>query len=55
MQFTADPRQLGQAGVQQQFNVHKCEAGQNPVSNKVPDNLQNTAPAKKAVAKVSGK
>jgi hypothetical protein len=25
MQFTADPRQLGQAGVQQQFNVHKCD------------------------------
>jgi len=26
MQFSADPRQLGQAGVQQQFNAHKCEA-----------------------------
>src|SRR6266481_6940485 len=25
-QFSADPRQLGQAGVQQQFNAHKCEA-----------------------------
>jgi len=23
-QFSADPRQLGQAGVQQQFNAHKC-------------------------------
>jgi hypothetical protein len=28
MQFMADPRQLGQAGVQQQFNAHKCEATQ---------------------------
>ncbi len=27
-QFSADPRQLGQAGVQQQFNAHKCEAMQ---------------------------
>jgi hypothetical protein len=26
-QFSADPRQLGQSGVQQQFNAHKCEAG----------------------------
>jgi hypothetical protein len=26
MQFSADPRQLGQAGVQQQFNAHKCDA-----------------------------
>jgi hypothetical protein len=25
-QFSADPRQLGQAGVQQQFNAHKCDA-----------------------------
>jgi hypothetical protein len=25
-EFSADPRQLGQAGVQQQFNAHKCEA-----------------------------
>jgi hypothetical protein len=25
-QFSADPRQLGQSGVQQQFNAHKCEA-----------------------------
>jgi hypothetical protein len=25
-QFSADPRQLGQAGVQHQFNAHKCEA-----------------------------
>src|SRR4029077_2247085 len=30
-QFSADPRQLGQAGVQQQFNAHKCEAVQNAV------------------------
>jgi hypothetical protein len=28
MQFTADPRQLGQTGVQQQFNAHKCAAPQ---------------------------
>ena len=27
-QFSADPRQLGQSGVQQQFNAHKCEASQ---------------------------
>ena len=32
-QFSADPRQLGQAGVQQQFNAHKCEAVQNVVPN----------------------
>jgi hypothetical protein len=25
-QFSANPRQLGQAGVQQQFNAHKCDA-----------------------------
>jgi hypothetical protein len=29
-QFSADPRQLGQAGVQQQFNAHKCDARQAP-------------------------
>jgi hypothetical protein len=29
-QFSADPRQLGQAGVQQQFNAHKCEAAKTP-------------------------
>lgn len=40
MQFTADPRQLGQSGVQQQFNVHKCD---------------NKAPIQEAAAKVSGK
>jgi hypothetical protein len=51
MQFTADPRQLGQAGVQQQFNAHKCDTGQNPVPNNVPDK----APIKKAAAKVSEK
>jgi hypothetical protein len=28
-QFSADPRQLGQSGVQQQFNAHKCDAHQN--------------------------
>jgi len=31
MQFSADPRQLGQAGVQQQFNAHKCDVRQNAV------------------------
>lgn len=25
VEFSADPRQLGQAGVQHQFNAHKCE------------------------------
>src|SRR6266853_549649 len=39
MQFSADPRQLGQAGVQQQFNAHKCEA------------MQNAAPGTKDAAK----
>jgi hypothetical protein len=38
-QFSADPRQLGQAGVQQQFNAHKCEA------------VQNEAPSMKDAAK----
>jgi len=38
-QFSADPRQLGQAGVQQQFNAHKCEA------------MQNAAPSTKEMAK----
>jgi hypothetical protein len=37
-QFSADPRQLGQAGVQQQFNAHKCEA-------------QNAAPSTKEMTK----
>jgi hypothetical protein len=41
-QFSADPRQLGQSGVQQQFNAHKCGA------------TQNSAPAGKATAKVAG-
>jgi len=27
-QFVANPRQLGQAGVQQQFNAHKCDSQQ---------------------------
>jgi hypothetical protein len=43
MQFSADPRQLGQAGVQQQFNAHKCDTG------------QNAAPIAKETAKVSEK
>jgi hypothetical protein len=42
-QFSADPRQLGQSGVQQQFNAHKCDARQNAV------------PVAKETAKVSGK
>jgi hypothetical protein len=47
-QFSADPRQLGQSGVQQQFNAHKC------------DNVQNAAPiakeaAKKEAVKVGGR
>jgi len=42
-QFSADPRQLGQAGVQQQFNAHKCEA------------VQGTAPVAKETAKVAAK
>jgi hypothetical protein len=36
MQFTADPRQLGQAGVQQQFNAHKCETAQKTTTTEVP-------------------
>ena len=43
MQFSADPRQLGQAGVQQQFNAHKCDAS------------MNAAPTAHETAKVSGK
>jgi len=42
-QFSANPRQLGQAGVQQQFNAHKCDA------------TRASAPAAKEVAKVSKK
>ena len=42
-QFSADLRQLGQAGVQQQFNAHKCDA------------QKNTAPQAKETAKVAGK
>jgi len=32
-QFSADPRQLGQAGVQQQFNLHKCDANKGAILN----------------------
>jgi len=32
-QFSADPRQLGQAGVQQQFNLHRCDANNGAVLN----------------------
>jgi hypothetical protein len=45
MQFSADPRQLGQAGVQQQFNAHKCEA----IQNAVPSTKE--APKKEAAKK----
>jgi hypothetical protein len=47
-QFSADPRQLGQAGVQQQFNAHKCEAVQNavPTTKEAP---KKEAPKKEAV------
>ncbi|MGD1215128.1 MAG: hypothetical protein ABR861_09095 [Terriglobales bacterium] len=43
MQFSADPRQLGQAGVQQQFNAHKCDTG------------KTAAPIAGETAKVAGK
>jgi len=42
-QFSADPRQLGQSGVHQQFNAHKCDAS------------QSAAPVKKEAAKVAAK
>ena len=42
-QFSADPRQLGQAGVQQQFNAHKCDA------------KQNAGPAARETSKAAGK
>jgi hypothetical protein len=47
MQFSADPRQLGQSGVQQQFNAHKCE----PMQNAVPSTKDA---AKKDAVKVDG-
>jgi len=47
-QFSADPRQLGQSGVQQQFNAHKCEAMQNVAPN-------TKEAAKKEAVKVGGK
>jgi hypothetical protein len=31
-QFSANPHQLGQAGVQQQFNAHKCDPKQSVAS-----------------------
>jgi hypothetical protein len=46
-QFMADPRQLGQSGVQQQFNAHKCEAAQKTMAA--------AAPTRKPVAKASEK
>jgi hypothetical protein len=42
-QFSADPRQLGQPGVQHQFNAHKCE------------NSTSAAPVAGEKAKVAGK
>jgi hypothetical protein len=42
-QFSADPRQLGQPGVQQQFNAHKCDA------------KQKAEPIGEKTAKVAGK
>jgi hypothetical protein len=47
-QFSADPRQLGQSGVQQQFNAHKCEAVRNAVSS-------TKETAKKETVKVDGR
>lgn len=41
--FSADPRQLGQAGVQQQFNAHKCDA------------THNAGPITQETAKAAGK
>ena len=52
-QFSADPRQLGQAGVQQQFNAHKCEAVPNAVPS-AKEAPKKEAPKKKAV-KVDGR
>ena len=49
-QFSADPRQLGQAGVQQQFNAHKCEALQNAVPS-TKDAAKKEAVKKDAVKK----
>jgi len=52
-QFSADSRQLGQAGVQQQFNAHKCEAMQNLVpSTKDTAKIETT---KKAAVKVDAR
>lgn len=44
-QFSADPRQLGQSGVQQQFNAHKCEAAKitAPVADKTPPKTSEKA------------
>jgi hypothetical protein len=52
-QFSADPRQLGQSGVQQQFNAHKCEATQNAVP-RTKDAAEKEA-AKKEAVKVDGR
>ena len=53
MQFSADPRQLGQSGVQQQFNAHKCEAVQSVVQS-TEDAAKKEAVKKEAV-KVDGR
>jgi hypothetical protein len=52
-QFSADPRQLGQSGVQQQFNAHKCEAVQSVVPN-AKDAAKKEAVKREAV-KVDGR
>ena len=52
-QFSADPRQLGQSGVQQQFNAHKCEAVQSVVQS-TEDAAKKEAVKKEAV-KVDGR
>jgi hypothetical protein len=56
-EFWADPRQLGQTGVQQQFNTHKCEVVQaNDQSNDQGKNpTRATVPAKGTPPKVARK
>jgi hypothetical protein len=40
VQFSANPHQLGQAGVLQQFNAHKCDPAQNVAAiEKKPDKV----------------
>lgn len=42
MEFFADPRNLGQAAIQQQFNAHKCKALN---GNATSDNPASDSPA----------